>query len=214
MTRLIDISVPLQEGMPCWPGHDPFRAERFRKMEDGAPCNITRLAVGAHAGTHVDAPFHSLADGHGVEAWPLDAFIGRAYVADVGEAPIITPAVLDRCDIPHGVERLLFKSRNSAFWDDAKAPFHEDFTAFTDGGAAWVAERAPKLIGIDYLSVELFANPDRHSTHRILLKAGIALLEGLDLRAVAPGFYDLLCLPLKIVGADGAPARAALRTLT
>ncbi len=213
MSRLIDVTVPIVEEMPVWPGQNPTRIERHRRIEDGFPANVSRITLSCHAGTHIDAPFHSLADGHGVERWPLETLIGRCYVADVGGAATVTPRVLDSAGIPKGVDRLLIKSHNSAFFAETPPSFHEDFTALDDSGAQWVATRGVKLLGIDYLSVELFANPVRHSTHRILLGAGVLLLESIDLSAVDAGFYDLICMPLKIPGADGAPARVALRTL-
>jgi len=213
MSRLIDVSIPLDAKTPVWPGQDTTVVERFRKIEEGSHANVSNLAMSAHSGTHIDAPYHSLEHGHTTEEWPLDLFVGPALVADAGNVSVLTPEVLDGLDIPPGTERVLIKTRNSGLWQTSPETFVKDFTAFDDAGAQWVVDKGIKVIGVDYLSIELFNNPVRHSTHKVLLNAGVLPLEGLDLSNAKPGAYELICLPLRLKHSDGAPARVLLRTL-
>jgi arylformamidase len=202
---LIDISVPIHEGMPIYDRNPGVRLERVLSLARGDSANVSRLELGLHTGTHVDAPIHILADGAGVETLPLDAFLGPAYVADAtaAEEGAIDADVLARCAIPADAERVLVKTRNGALWDGR--PFTRDFVRLDGSGAEFLIARGVRLVGIDYLSI------GDHDAHRLLLGGGVVALEGLELRRVAPGWYDLLCLPLDVVGADGAAARAVLR---
>jgi arylformamidase len=178
-------------------------------MDRGAHDNVSRLAMSVHAGTHVDAPHHFLNDGRTVEGLPLDVLTGPAYVARIpDEARGISAAILEAAGIPEGIRRLLFKTSNSALWKKVPLQFETNFVAVDAGGADWLVLRGIRLVGVDYLSISPYK--DSIPTHRRLLGAGIVILEGLDLGDVDPGTYDLYCLPLKLIGSDGAPARAVL----
>jgi arylformamidase len=204
----IDVSVPLRDGMVVYEGDPPARIERVAEIARGDMANITHLDLGAHTGTHVDAPAHFLPGGAGADRLPLDVLIGPAVVADLtARAGDIDAAALGAVDLPDGTERLLLKTRNSALW--ARDAFVPEFAGLTDAAARELVARGVRLVGIDYLSIAPSGDPA--PTHRTLLGAGVVIVEGLDLRAVAPGRYELVCLPLRIAGADGAPARALLR---
>jgi arylformamidase len=204
---MFDISVPIRPGMHVWPDDPPVVLERFSAMADGANANVSRLDFGVHAGTHIDAPVHFIADGVGADLVPVDALIGPAVVVDATSVDRHLDAeVMAALAIPEGSERVLFKTRNSELW--ASAQFEAGFLGVTDDGAKWLVDHGVRLVGIDYLSIAPFG--DSVPTHRTLLGAGVAVLEGTDLRGVEPGEYDLICAPVRIVGSDGAPARAIL----
>ena len=204
----IDVSIPLEADMTVFAGEARFRRERTSAIADGAICNVSRMALGVHTGTHVDAPLHFIDGAEAAEAIALDALIGPAWVVDATASTwTITAEDLDRFDIPAGEVRLLFRTRSAHLWDSPA--FEPGFVAIDATAAAALVGRGVRSVGIDYLSVAPIGDPI--PTHRILFEAGVVVLEGLDLRRVAPGPYDLLCLPLRIVGSDGAPARALLR---
>ncbi len=206
--RLYDITVPIESGMPVWPGDPPLRLERVAAIAEGANANVSTLACGVHIGTHVDAPVHFL-DGQGaVESLPLEAMIGRAFVADLRRAEVIDAAALERARIPARTRRILFRTRNSDLWKRGEKAFQTDFVAIDASGAEWLVERKLRLVGVDYLSVAPYGNS--RPTHARLLGAGIVVLEGVNLNGVPGGSYALYCLPMKLVGSDGAPARAVL----
>ncbi len=206
----IDISVPLRNGMVHWPGDAGFRAERVRDMVDGDACNLSRVSMGMHTGTHIDAPLHFIHDGAAIDRMPLDATIGPARVLQIEDAGSIEPAELKRHDIRSG-ERLLFKTRNSTrAWQTDE--FVTDYVHVSLDAARFLVERKVRTVGIDYLSVGGYER-DGNEVHRMLLGAGIWLIEGLNLAAVTPGDYELICLPLRYENGDGAPARAVLRPL-
>lgn len=207
--KVYDISVTLQPGIPLWPGDPPLVLERVQKIEEGADANVSRLDMGVHTGTHIDAPYHFLTDGGLVEDISLDVLIGPAQVIEFPEScDRITAAVLQEAGIKNGVQRLLFKTRNSACWVGG-TPFRDDFIALWPDGAEYLVESGVKLVGIDYLSVAPFT--DGVTTHRILLEGGIVILEGIDLSQAPAGDYVLYCLPLKLGRCEGAPARAILQ---
>jgi arylformamidase len=208
--RTYDISLTIAPELPVWPGDAAIVLERTSKMEAGDSANVTHLSMGAHVGTHVDAPYHFLGgDAPTVEQLPLHLLTGRAYVLRIpDEVDLITATVLEGIKIPPRTRRLLFKTRNSAYWTQAERKFQADFVAISPDGAQFLVERGIKLIGVDYLSVAPYKQGA--PTHQILLKAGVVVLEGLDLSQVSQGRYTLYCLPLKIAGCDGAPARAIL----
>jgi len=206
---LWDISLPVSPGIPTWPG-DPFlKMERFKSFEQGHTLNVSRMECCVHTGTHVDAPLHFVRDGAAVEHMALDMLMGTAEVVELADVEAITAAHLEALALPANTTRLLFKTRNSALWKNPYHPFRPDFVALTPDAAAWVVEQGVRLVGVDYLSVESFFSDDA-LTHRRLLEAGVIIVEGLDLRDITPGSYHLVCLPLKLVGSDGAPARAVL----
>lgn len=207
--KIMDISVPLSPGLPVWPGDPRIVLERYRVIGDGSASNDSRLACSVHAGTHVDAPGHFIENGSTVEQLPLDILMGRTWVAEALTADVITPDLLENLDMPAGTTRLLFKTRNSSIWENPEQPFKTDFVALNADAATWIVEHGVRLVGIDYLSIQMFEDPEA-PTHRILLEAGVIIVEGLNLRNVRPGSYRLICLPLKLAGSDGAPARAVL----
>jgi arylformamidase len=202
--EIFDISVPIADGMICYTDNPPVHVKRVDSIEAGAPANVSEIDMGAHTATHVDAPDHFLPEGAGAESLPLEALMGPVEVVD-GRA---ATSALDLAAVrsfelpPAGTERILFKTRNSQLW--GRSEFTHDFVRLDGEAASFLVERGAKLLGIDYLSIG-----DRDA-HHILLGAGVVCVEGLDLRRIEPGSYQLVCLPLKIVGSDGAPARAIL----
>jgi len=207
MSDWIDISLPVYSGMVIWPGDSEVRVERVMKLENGDPFNLTQCSFTAHTGTHVDAPRHFLPQGAAVDALPLDAVLGPCRVVQIQDPEAVRPAELPT-DLQPG-ERVLFKTNNS-FLHRGLQSFIETFVYVSKGAAEALVTAGVRTVGIDYLSVGGF-HRDMAETHLILLGAGIWVIEGLDLSNVEPGRYELACLPLRLVGADGAPARAALR---
>ncbi|PYS89509.1 MAG: cyclase [Acidobacteria bacterium] len=213
---IFDISVAIAPGeTPVYPGDPGIEIVEWAALARGDAANVSLLRFGAHTATHVDAPAHFIAHAPTVAAMPLDILIGPAHVIAVAADVRAIEAEHVAALVPDEAPRVLFKTRNSAFWADAPPrEFHTDFTYITHGGARALVERGVRLVGFDYLSVEQFKS-ETFATHTTLLAQGIVIIEGLDLRAVAPGRYELICLPLKLAGplGDGAPARAVLRTI-
>ena len=205
---IYDISLTITPTLPVWTGDPPVRLTQPSHLERGDICTITRLDMGAHTGTHLDAPAHFIRGGATVESLALDVLIGPALVVDAHGQGHVTASVLEALAIPPGVQRLLLRTDNSAFWQRGETAFVEQFTAIAADGAQWLVDHGIRLVGIDYLSVAPF--DDGVPTHQILLGAGVIAVEGLDLSAIEPGEYQLVCLPIKIGGADGAPCRAVL----
>lgn len=206
---MYDISLPLSPHLPVWPGDPPIVLERIAEMDKGATANVSHLAGTVHIGTHVDAPDHFLNNGVTVEQLPLEVFFGPAWVLAVPEDVLhITVEVLDRLAWPEGATRVLFRTRNSQWWARGDRTFHADYTALTPEAARWLVARGVRLVGIDYLSIAPFDDPV--PTHRILMEAGVVIVEGLRLHHVPAGRYVLGCFPLALVGAEGAPCRAVL----
>ena len=206
--RLYDITVPIENGMPVWPGDPPVRLEQVSSIAQGANANVSSLACGVHVGTHVDAPHHFLDGASTVEAMPLDVLLGKAYVADLRRADVVDAAALERARIPVRTARLLLRTRNSDYWKRREQAFQTSFVGVDAGGAEWLVQHKIRLIAVDYLSVAPYRNS--RPTHQILLSAGVVIVEGVDLSRVPAGAYTLYCLPMKLVGSDGAPARAVL----
>lgn len=211
MNSVIDISVPLGPLTPAWPGSTRLRLTRTKALAAGDDSNVSRLDCDVHTGTHVDAPAHFLPDGASVDALPLDVLIGPAFVAFLPEVASVSTADLAALRLPVGVSRLLLKTSNSALWSTGSGEFRKDFVALTPDAARWLVDRHIRLVGVDYLSVQRYG--DGPQTHQVLLAAGVVIIEGLDLSRVQTGPYELVCLPLKLSGAEGAPARAVLRRL-
>ena len=203
----IDISLPLQSGMPHWPGDPVPSMARALDMDLGDICNARHLKMSAHTGTHMDAPLHFVNNSESIDRVPLTATIGPARVIQIEHPAFIGTEELTRHNIQPG-ERILFKTRN--VWDP-KA-FKKVFIACNAAAARHLVERKVQTVGIDYLSIGAY-EADGVETHQIILGAGIWVIEGLDLTKVEPGLYDLICLPLKILGGDGAPARAVVRKI-
>lgn len=207
--RIIDISVTLSNSLPVWPGDPRIKLERVRKIEEGANSNVSRLEMQVHSGTHIDAPIHFLPGEIGVESLSLPDLIGPCYVLEIPEdSGQISRDVLDSLLIPRGVNRLLFRTKNSNQWVSGENEFYTEFIGLTEDGARCLVDRGIRVIGIDYLSIAPYKQS--RPTHEVLLKAGVIVIEGLDLHAVNTGYYSLICLPLKLAGSDGAPARVVL----
>jgi arylformamidase len=205
--KIYDVTVPLTKDIIVYPGDPPVRIERKATLNrDGAKANVSRYAFGSHTGTHIDAPLHFIENGATVDQLPLSLLIGRARVVEV-TAPRIDETALEEFDFTPDA-RVLFKTRNSYLWSQKK--FVEDYVYITPGAARALVNQGIKVVGIDYLSVEKFG-VETFDTHLILLQAGTVIIEGLDLREVEPGDYELICLPLNIKDGDGAPARVVLR---
>jgi len=207
--KILDISVPVSRGLPVWPGDPPIVLERSQSISNGSESNDSRIACSVHSGTHVDAPKHYVDDGPTVENLPLEVLLGPAWVVHIPAENVITPEILETLTIPPDTQRLLFKTRNSSLWENPNHSFKSEYVALSSEAATWVVSKGIRLVGIDYLSVEMFTDSEP-LTHRFLLEAGVVIIEGLDLRSVRPGLYQLICLPLKLVGSDGAPARVVL----
>lgn len=207
--KIYDVTLTITPDLVTWPGDPTIKLERISKIEDGANANVSRMDMGVHTGTHLDAPVHFLAGEKGVETLALDVLIGPAQVVALAdEVQMITAGVLDAAGIAEGTERLLLKTHNSAFWSQDRTKFHTDFAGITADGADYIVQRGIRLVGLDYLSIAPYKMS--RPTHERLLKAGVIPVEGLDLRDVNPGFYQLICLPLKLAGSDGSPVRAVL----
>jgi arylformamidase len=206
---IYDISLSISPNLPTWPGDPGLKLEQYESIDRGALYNATQMSSSVHLGTHVDAPRHFLKDGSTVEQLPLEILTGPCYVAQLPDGiDAITSEVLDRTEINSEMKRILFGTSNSHYWAKGEPKFQTDFVAITEDGAQWLVERGVQLVGIDYLSVAPYE--ESIPTHTVLLKAGVVIVEGLNLSNIMRGFYDLYCLPLKIVGSDGAPARAIL----
>jgi len=201
--EIIDVSVPIRSDMPIYDKNPGVRLTRVQSIEDGATANVSELALGVHTGTHVDAPVHFIEGGEGAETLPLQVLIGPAEVVDATalEGPIGADS-LAGLKLPTECERLILKTRNSELW--ASSDFTRDFSRLTGDGARLLIGRGVELVALDYLSI---GDAD---AHRALLASGVVAVEGLDLREIEPGPYELVCLPLRLVGSDGAPARVVL----
>jgi len=206
---IYDISVPIREKMPVWPGDPGVKISLAMSMQRGGPVNVSALAMGAHTGTHFDAPHHFIHGRQTVDQLDLDVLVGSCRVFEIRTD--------DEIDVNHlrglplkGVARALFKTVNSKLWA-ARDDFYEEFVYLTPVAAKFLVQMGVKLVGVDYLSVEGY-HAQGAPAHLALLGAGVIILEGLNLADVPPGDYELIALPLKIAGADGAPARAILRT--
>lgn len=206
--RVYDISVGIDHDLPVWPGDPPVVLDRVQSMDAGDIANVSRFGGSVHVGTHVDAPLHFIQNGKSIDSIPIKSLIGRAYVVHLPRVDSITEEVLEKASIPPRTRRILFRTKNSRLWIRGGGDFHTDFVAIEESGARWLVRKGVQLVGIDYLSVAPYG--DSVPTHRILLEAGVVIVEGLDLSAVTQGRYTIYCLPLKLIGIEGAPARAIL----
>ena len=205
--EILDVSIPIRTRMPIYPANAGVALRRIDAIADGAVANVSAVDLGAHTGTHVDAPNHFLDGAGGVDTVALAPLIGPAVVVDAtGVDKTLDAAAVAAAGVPAGAERVLFRTRNSQLWEQDE--FSEDFVSFDASGARALLDAGVRLVGIDYLSI---GDP---GAHHALLGADAAVVEGLDLRAVEPGPYQFLCLPLKLVGSDGGPARAVLLRTT
>ena len=206
-SRLIDISMSLGTSSMIWPGHPPFELRPFKRLSDGHDTEVSELRMSTHSGTHVDAPRHILAGAAGSDSIDLESLVGEATVIDCTDVDDeITPAHLER----HGPmsPRALLKTQSSRLRPGD--PFPERWAALTPAAAQWLVGRGVRLVGTDFLSIEPPTSTEKR-VHRILIEGGVAILENLRLAHVSPGPYELICLPIRLVDADGVPARAILR---
>lgn len=210
--KYYDVTVAIGEDVPIYEGDPKVMIDTFMSMKDGSAANVSHVCFGAHTGTHVDAPNHFIDGTRRVDELDLDKLVGNCRVIEV-EANVTAIGPEHLGDLT-GVERVIFKTRNSTFWNEPEKGFRTDFTFLTLDAARLIADRGTKLVGIDYLSIEAFGSPD-HAVHITLLEKEVVILEGVDLRGVPAGDYELICLPLKYVGGtgDGAPARTILRVI-
>lgn len=207
--EIFDITVPISDSVPIYNGDPKVRIETAFALENGDAANVTTICCGLHTGTHVDAPSHFISGGRTSADLDLDKLVGTCRVIEIAESTNeIGP---DELGSLSGVERVLFKTKNSSFWNKLNGNFRTDYTAVSPETAQILVDNGVKLVGIDYLSIEKFESKD-FLTHRILLEREIVILEGLDLRGIEPGDYEMACLPLKYIGGkgDGAPARTIL----
>lgn len=207
--RTYDITLTISPELVVWPGDPSVELAKISAISEGEVANVSRIQMGVHTGTHVDAPYHFIDEGKTVDNLDIGLLTGRAYVLHLpDEVDIITKELIENSAIPPRTKRVLFKTRNSRHWTTDHQKFDEDYVALDAEAAAILIQRGVKLIGVDYLSVAPYS--DTAPTHRVLLEAGIVVVEGLNLSEVQQGRYTLYCLPLKIAGVDGAPARAIL----
>jgi len=209
-SRWIDISVLINEAIVHWPNDPPFEKTMISEIDKGDHANLSKLTMGAHTGTHVDAPRHFINDGIDVSMMSIDIFVGPARVIEITDSKIITTREMEQHKIRRS-ERLLFKTRNSSHvWNESN--FVQDFVALSLEAAEYLVQQKVKMIGVDYLSVGPY-HGNGGDVHRKLLSQQVGIIEGLDLSSVTSGKYYLVCLPLKIKSGDGAPARAILRPM-
>jgi len=208
--RIYDISLTIEPGMPVFPGDPGVEVEKVHDLAAGAPYNLSLLRMGTHTATHVDAPLHFIPGAAGVDRLPPEVLVGPARVVQLPEAHHVDREELEALDL-EGVTRLLIGTRNSALLK--RGEMELDFAYISGAASGYLVDLGIKLLGVDYLSVEEYPS-EKNPTHNILLGAGIVVVEGLDLSGIPAGDYELLCLPLKIKDADGAPARAILRELS
>src|SRR5437899_12421879 len=205
--KLIDVSVPLDANTPTYPGNTAFAIEGIKRIARGDSSNVSTLHMSAHAGTHVDAPRHFFDTAPASESLALELLVGRTRVAEVRCREGIAAEDLVPLNLSEDI-RVLFKTVNSKLWGSPE--FHADYVGITPAGARYLVEHGIKVVGVDYLSVEVFRQPGAPA-HHTLLGSGVIVIEGLNLRDVEPGTYEMFCLPLAIVGSDRAPARVILR---
>ncbi|HUQ42898.1 MAG TPA: cyclase family protein [Candidatus Limnocylindria bacterium] len=205
--RIFDISLAIREGLQTWPTSEGFRTRPAMRIADGDPANVTILEMDVHTGTHVESSLHFLHDGNPIESLSIEQLVGAAVVVEI-DGPEVTAAALEAASIPGDARRLLVKTANSKRWAEGWSEFDPVYVSLTPDAARWIADRGIRLVGIDHLSIQQF--DDDGETHRILMRAGIAILEGLNLAAVEPGTYTLVAAPIKLVGVEAAPARALL----
>ena len=205
--KLYDASIPIQKGMVTFPGDPPFRMEPCFQREKGDPFDLALISMGTHLGTHVDPPAHYLDGGATVDEIPLNTLVGSGIVLDMRGVSQIDRQVLEGAPIGDHV-RVLLKTDNGPLLFESS--FHEDYVHLTEDGAKYLVEKGVCLVGIDYLSIERYQNPEA-PVHRALLQAGVLIVECVHLLEIPPGPYEIFCLPICIKGADGAPARVLLR---
>ncbi len=204
--KVIDISTPITEDTIMWEGESEPEIERFVSIKKGDIANSSYVKMSLHTATHMDFPKHFFDDGKTQEDFELSKFYGKVYVVEIKEDPVDRKA-FEKANIPAGTKKLLIKTKNAGLYK--KGSFSKEFAALNQSGAEWIVEKGIELVGIEYLSIEKYVN-DNYSVHKTLLKNDVLIIEGLNLEKVAPGYYNLFALPLKIHGTDAAPIRVFL----
>lgn len=206
--EIYDISVSLGDEAIDWPGNPPYIREMVSRIADGAYCDLSKITMTVHVGTHVDTPAHFISGTKNLDGFPIERWILPAHVVNIQDSKLIQPGELKGLDITPG-DALLFKTANSTSGRNTSGVFSEDFVYISPEAARFCVEKGVGLVGIDYGSVDRRSETD-FPAHYELLGNEILILEGINLKNVPPGRYTLFCLPLKIKGAEGAPARAVL----
>ena len=206
--KIIDISVPIDDKTPLWPGNVGPKIKSLSNIENGSVYNETSIEVNVHTGTHIDAPLHFIKNGQSIDRMNLSIFIGSVFIVYLPDVREITAKDLEKINLPENVNRILFKTSNSLLWNRDNSEFEKEYVGITSDAATWLVEKQITLVGIDYISIATFK--ETVEVHNILLKEGIAVLEAINLVNVEEGNYKLVCLPIKITNAEGAPARAVL----
>jgi arylformamidase len=209
--KIHDVSLVIRPDMVTWPGEPPPKIEPLKRIANGDSNNVSIVTLGDHTGTHVDPPLHFIEGGNTGDKLPLEALIGPCTVVAFDGPGHVSGEWLERARLPKDTERILFKTPNSDRWGRPNAPFTRDFTTINASAARWCVDHGVKLVGVDYLSIEP-QGPEKegYPVHKTLLGANVVVIEGLDLRGIAPGQYDLVCAPIKLLNGDGAPARVFL----
>jgi len=210
MADYIDITFPISTALPKWPGSVGFQSVWHMQMP-AETNNLSSFTIDSHLGTHLDAPLHFVDKAKAIDEMDLNKLIGAAYVAEIRGLKSITATDLENANIPANCTKLLLKTDNQLYWEQGLTEFQEDFSSIDATGAQWVVDRGIHLIGIDYLSIQRFH--DGPLTHQILLRNEVVIVETINLEQIEQGWYDLICLPLKLKGLEGAPVRAVLRRL-
>ena len=209
--KIHDVTLTLRPGMTTWGSEPGPEITPLRRIARGDTANVSTISMSDHTGTHVDPPIHFIEGGATVDQLPVDALLGPCVVVDYDGAGHVSAEWLERARVPADAKRLLLKTSNSQLWEDPTQKFTRDIVAVNASAARWCVDRGVRLVGVDYLTIEP-QGPEKagYPTHHTLLRAGVVIIEGLDLRGIAAGGYDLVCAPLKIAGGDGAPARVVL----
>jgi len=207
--RIYDVTISVRPSMPTFPNDPKVNITPVSEISRGRTANVSLISFGSHTGTHVDPPYHFIEDGVKIDELPLEVLIGEAFVYEIETDEVITADHLENLDIPSEARRILFKTSNSKLWQESPTEFRRDYISLKDEAARWIVQRGIKLVGIDYLSVGGLSG-EGVQVHRTLLAAGVIIVEGLNLSEVEPGRYQLICLPMKIEGGDGAPVRVIL----
>ena len=206
----IDITMPIRNNMVHWPGDTDILVKRINSIGAGYNYNLTNISFSAHTSTHMDAPLHFIDNAKDISTLPFNAVIGKAKIIEIKDTISIKPEELETYNIEEN-DRILFKTRNSSV-DWGMEEFISEYVFLTTEAAKYLAEKKIKTIGIDYLSIAGLNNTEE--VHKILLSSEIWIIEGLLLNEVTEGLYDLICLPINIVGSDGAPARAVVKRVS
>ncbi len=208
--EFIDITYPISNKLPKWPGSIGFQYQWHMRMPSETN-NLSSFTIDAHLGTHLDAPLHFVHEAKAIHEMDLNKLIGKCYVISIRGVRSITAKHLEDSLIPKDCNKLLLKTDNQLYWEEALTTFQEDFCSIDASGAQWIVDRGIHLIGIDYLSIQRFH--DSPATHQILLQNEVVIVETINLEQVEVGWYHLICLPLKLEGLEGSPVRAVLKKM-